>query len=122
MGNHAHISSYQKRQVVPYPRKIELGGIEMMDATRSATEWATMIGRVRDALGLSQAALARRLAVSPMAVSRWERSVNEPSAAIYIQLGRLAGSPHCWFFWQRAGLERSEIEAVLGLERAASAA
>jgi transcriptional regulator with XRE-family HTH domain len=117
-----HIFLHIKSVKLCHIEKNRVRGIEMMDATRSATEWAAMIGRVRDALGLSQAALARRLAVSPMAVSRWERSVNEPSAAIYIQLGRLAGSPHCWFFWQRAGLERSEIEAVLGLERAASAA
>ncbi len=53
-------------------------------------EWANTIEHAREALGLSQAGLARLLAVSPMAVSRWERGINEPSAAIYISLGKTA--------------------------------
>ena len=48
-----------------------------------------------------------------MAVSRWERGVNEPPADCYIRLGILAGNPDCWFFWQRAGLHKSDVKRVL---------
>src|SRR5262245_4314053 len=72
-------------------------------------EWAEKIAKLRERLQLNQAALARLLHVSPMAVSRWERAVNEPEAGFYIQMGTLAGEPDCWYFWQRAGLPSNEL-------------
>jgi len=72
-------------------------------------EWADRIERLREKLQLNQAALARLLHVSPMAVSRWERAVNEPEAGYYIQMGTMAGEPDCWYFWQRAGLPSSDL-------------
>jgi SOS-response transcriptional repressor LexA len=48
-----------------------------------------------------------------MAVSRWERGEQEPPAHIYIELGNLAGIPHCWYFWGRAGLRRKDLMRVL---------
>lgn len=72
-------------------------------------EWADRIERLREKLQLNQAALARLLHVSPMAVSRWERAVNEPEAGYYIQMGTLAGEPDCWYFWQRAGLPSTDL-------------
>jgi phage repressor protein C with HTH and peptisase S24 domain len=72
-------------------------------------EWAEKIAKLREGLQLNQAALARLLHVSPMAVSRWERAVNEPEAGFYIQMGTLAGEPDCWYFWQRAGLPSNEL-------------
>src|SRR5947207_6919295 len=76
-------------------------------------EWADRIERLREKLQLNQAALARLLHVSPMAVSRWERAINEPEAGYYIQMGTLAGEPDCWYFWQRAGLPSSDLMRVL---------
>jgi DNA-binding transcriptional regulator YiaG len=76
---------------------------------RSRPEWAGRIEHLRYQLGLSQTALAQRLKVSAMAVSRWERGVNQPPAACYISLGKLAGRPECWYFWQRAGLSKQDL-------------
>jgi transcriptional regulator with XRE-family HTH domain len=76
-------------------------------------EWAEKIQRLRDRMRLSQTELARALGVSAMAISRWERAVNEPPAEGYIRLGKLAGDPDCWFFWQRAGLTKADLKRVL---------
>lgn len=76
-------------------------------------EWAVKIEKLRERLNLNQAGLARLLKVSPMAVSRWERAVNEPESAYYLQLGTLAGDPDCWFFWQRAGLAAADLSKAL---------
>jgi transcriptional regulator with XRE-family HTH domain len=86
----------------------------MRAGTRLARpEWAVHIERLRERLHLNQAGLARLLNVSPMAVSRWERAVNEPEAAYYIHMGTLAGDPDCWYFWQRAGLPASDLKRAL---------
>ncbi len=58
---------------------------------------------------LSQTELGAKLRYSAMAVSRWERGALEPTAEVYIQFGNLAGEPECWFFWERAGLRKSDI-------------
>lgn len=79
----------------------------------SRPEWTLKIEHFRESLGISQAGLARRLKVSPMAVSRWERGINEPNSSIYIELGKMAGSPECWFFWQMAGLTRADVDEAL---------
>ena len=76
-------------------------------------EWADRITQLRESQKLSQAALAKRLNVSPMAPSRWERGINEPSSEIYMQLGKMAGDPGCWYFWQRGGLSREDISSVV---------
>ena len=85
-------------------------------------DWAVHIERLRERLHLNQAGLARLLNVSPMAVSRWERAVNEPEAAYYIHMGTLAGDPDCWYFWQRAGLPASDLKRVLRKSKTARAA
>ena len=81
-------------------------------------DWAVQIERLRQRLRLNQAGLARLLNVSPMAVSRWERAVNEPEASYYIHMGTLAGDPDCWYFWQRAGLPASDLKRALRKSRA----
>ncbi len=60
-------------------------------------------------MGLNQTDFARRLNVSAMAVSRWERGINEPPAECYIQMGKIAGAPDCWYFWECVGLTRADI-------------
>ncbi len=86
-----------------------------MSKTRIAgqLEWAARINALRRRLGLSQAELGRRLETSAMAVSRWERGVQEPPANISIQLGNLTGDPECWYFWGRAGLHTDDLMRVL---------
>jgi SOS-response transcriptional repressor LexA len=81
-------------------------------STKARPEWADRLERLRQTLGISQAGLARRLHVSAMAPSRWERGINEPPAEIYIQLGKMVGEPACWYFWEKAGLKKVDVLAV----------
>ena len=76
-------------------------------------EWAHRLEGLRETLGLSQAALAKKLNVSAMAPSRWERGVHEPPAEVFVELGKLAGKRDCWYFWKRAGLTRRDVSSVL---------
>src|SRR3954453_10114386 len=76
-------------------------------------EWADRIITLRHRLKMSQSELGRRLSSSAMAVSRWERAVQEPPANIYIQLGNMTGDPECWYFWGRAGLQSEDLMRVL---------
>ena len=76
-------------------------------------EWAMKLELLRQELGFSQAALAKCLHVSAMATSRWERGVNQPNADMYIELGKMAGSPGCWYFWEKAGLHKEDVAAVM---------
>ncbi|HWR36000.1 MAG TPA: S24 family peptidase [Clostridia bacterium] len=76
-------------------------------------EWACKINALRTRLGLSGTLFAAQLGVSSMAVSRWERGQNEPAADIYLAIGKMAGDPDCWYFWQRAGLTIGDILKVL---------
>ncbi len=48
-----------------------------------------------------------------MAVSRWERGVQEPGSHSYIEMGNLAGAPQCWYFWGRAGLRSEDVMKVM---------
>jgi SOS-response transcriptional repressor LexA len=76
-------------------------------------EWATPIRELRQELGLNQAELGLRLHYSAMAISRWERGEQEPTDRAYIALGNLAGSPRCWYFWERAGLHSETLLRVV---------
>jgi DNA-binding XRE family transcriptional regulator len=76
-------------------------------------DWAQRIEKLRDRLHLSQTEFARKLDVSAMAVSRWERGINEPPANCYIALGKLAGQDGCWFFWECAGITKHDVRRML---------
>jgi SOS-response transcriptional repressor LexA/DNA-binding XRE family transcriptional regulator len=76
-------------------------------------DWATAVFELRQRLKLSQATLAGSLHCSAMAISRWERGDQEPSAGGYIDLGNLAGAPLCWYFWARAGLRTEDLMRVM---------
>jgi len=76
-------------------------------------DWARHIACLRKRLHLSQAELGQQLQYSAMAVSRWERGLQEPRSDCYIKLGDLAGNPDCWFFWECAGLKSSNIMRLL---------
>lgn len=82
--------------------------------TKSAVpEWVQKIATFRNALKLSQSEFAKRLGASTMAVSRWERGIQEVPANIYIRLGNMAGDPLCWYFWGCAGLQTVDVMRVL---------
>ena len=78
-----------------------------------APDWATTISGLRRRLNVSQTDFGRRLNTSAMAISRWERGAQEPTAEGYIALGNVAGNPLCWKFWQLAGLGRGELMRVM---------
>ncbi len=73
-------------------------------------EWAARVLDLRKRCGFSQSEFGARLYYSAMAVSRWEAGKLEPSARCYIQLGNLAGDPGNWYFWEKAGLKRSDVK------------
>jgi transcriptional regulator with XRE-family HTH domain len=76
-------------------------------------EWAKRILALRRRLQVSQSELGKQMNASAMAVSRWERGVQEPPANVYIQLGNLTGDPECWYFWGRAGMRSEDLMRVL---------
>ena len=82
-------------------------------ASPGRREWTEKIFDLRRGLNLSQTGFGERLQVSAMAVSRWERGAQEPTAASYIDLGNLAGDPLCWYFWGRAGLRSEDVMRVM---------
>lgn len=82
----------------------------------SIPDWAGRIEKLRRKLKLSQAALGQQMHYSAMAVSRWERGIQEPLADGYIKLGELADND-CWYFWERAGLKSSDVRRALATEK-----
>jgi transcriptional regulator with XRE-family HTH domain len=76
-------------------------------------DWARAMEKLREDLQLSQAAMAKHLAVTPMAVSRWERGIHRPPAEIFVAYGKLAGRPGCWYYWKLIGLSRDVVEKYL---------
>jgi len=86
-------------------------------ASDAVPEWSRKIADFRRNLKLSQSELGKRLGASTMAVSRWERGMQEAPANIYIQLGNLAGDPLCWYFWGCAGLSTADVTRVLPAAR-----
>jgi SOS-response transcriptional repressor LexA len=84
---------------------------------RAVPEWAKQIEELRQRLSLSQSRLGQQLQYSAMAISRWERGLQEPPADSYIKLGDLAGNPSCWYFWERAGLKSADVIRALPAEK-----
>jgi SOS-response transcriptional repressor LexA len=84
---------------------------------RAIPEWAAQIEKLRRRLNLSQSRLGQQLQYSAMAISRWERGLQEPPADSYIKLGDLAGNPDCWYFWERAGLKSSDVIRALPVDK-----
>lgn len=85
----------------------------MRNTSDSKLEWATRISALRRRLQVSQSELGKQMNASAMAVSRWERGVQEPPANVYIQLGNVTGDPECWYFWGRAGMHSEDLMRVL---------
>jgi phage repressor protein C with HTH and peptisase S24 domain len=81
----------------------------MFELQPTTREWSERIRRLLKELKLTQAGLAERLGVSPATVSRWLAGKNEPTAETYVALGNLAGRPDGTYFWERAGIDASEL-------------
>ncbi len=75
--------------------------------------WASRIEKLRARLNLSQTEFANRLGVSAMAVSRWERGINEPPSKCYVTLGKMSGPEECWFYWERIGITKRDVAKVI---------
>ena len=80
-------------------------------------DWADRVANLRLGLHLSQSELGQQLQYSALAISRWERGLQEPPADCYIKLGELAGAKDCWYFWERAGLKSSNVLRVLPMDK-----
>ena len=82
-------------------------------SSRAKRDWAKRIHDLRRRRKIPQRELARLLNCSAMTISRWESGQDEPTARSYIELGKLAGKSECWFYWERAGLQSSDVVRVL---------
>jgi len=82
--------------------------------TRSLPAWAEAVRRLRGRLHLSQEGLARQLGLSVSEVRRWDQGLRPPSPSRALALGKLAGSPDCWVFWELAGVSRDDVQQMLG--------
>jgi SOS-response transcriptional repressor LexA/DNA-binding transcriptional regulator YiaG len=91
--------------------------LQRKSGTPPTQDWATTIFKLRQRLNVNQSAFGQRLYSSAMAVSRWERGTQEPTAESYIGLGILAGAPLCWYFWGRAGLSNEDLMRVMPTAR-----
>lgn len=91
----------------------------MVEQEVTTREWSDRLRRLLKDLKLTQAGLAERLGVSPATVSRWLAGKNEPTAETYVALGNLAGRPDGNYFWERAGIDTSELPD-LGLRQTVS--
>jgi SOS-response transcriptional repressor LexA len=76
-------------------------------------DWAIKVLVLRERLQLNQTAFGQVLQCSAMAVSRWERGVQQPPSRSYIEIGNIAGDPDCWYFWERAGFRREHVMSML---------
>jgi len=81
----------------------------MVEQKATKREWSDRLRHLLNELKLTQAGLAERLGVSPATVSRWLAGKNEPTAETYIAVGNLAGRPDGNYFWERAGIDTSEL-------------
>lgn len=81
----------------------------MVEPELTTREWTGRLRQLLNDLKLTQAGLAERLGVSPATVSRWLAAKNEPTAETYVALGNLAGRPDGNYFWERAGIDTSEL-------------
>jgi transcriptional regulator with XRE-family HTH domain len=59
----------------------------------AAPSLGSLVRAARQAAGLTQAALARTVAVESVQVSRWERGVNVPSPATLSAIAGACGRP-----------------------------
>jgi DNA-binding transcriptional regulator YiaG len=74
---------------------------------------AGKVRSLRKKLKLSQNQFAAKLGYSAMAVSRWESGKQEPPTRCLLEMGKLAGPPQGWVFWNMAGITTEDVRAML---------
>jgi transcriptional regulator with XRE-family HTH domain len=79
----------------------------------SIPAWCRRIKALRKSLQMSQSDFAAMLNISAMTVSRWESGKAAPSPARYLELGRLAGNPRRWYFWNLAGIRKEDFREIV---------
>src|SRR5260221_14575434 len=84
--------------------------VKIISKNITAPGWAKRIERFRASLNMSQAQLGQELQYSAMAISRWERGIQEPPGECYVKLGKLAAGQDRWLFWERAGFRKTDIQ------------
>ena len=77
-------------------------------------DWAERARQLRaeQRENLSQEGFARLVGVSTSEVRRWEQGRRAPTPAQAIALGKIAGPPECWYWWEMAGLSREDVGAA----------
>jgi transcriptional regulator with XRE-family HTH domain len=83
-----------------------------MVSPASIPEWSKHIKSLRSKLRLSQSEFGKRLKHSAMAVSRWERGEQPPSANCYLGMAKVAGRSFGWLFWNLAGITEHDIQRM----------
>lgn len=89
-----------------------------MTAKKRSLE-ATEIKDLRESLHFTQAKFSRAIGVATQVVSDWEGGRKKPGPGSYIEMAKVAPRPACWFFFEKAGLSRSDIhQLMLGIQTA----
>jgi DNA-binding transcriptional regulator YiaG len=78
-------------------------------SSASVPQWSKDIQSFRSSLELSQSEFGKRLNCSAMAVSRWERGQQAPTAACYLAMAKISGPSLGWAFWNRAGITEDDV-------------
>lgn len=82
-------------------------------------DWSQRIVSLRKRLGLKQSQFAEAVGVTQAAVSQWESAKREPSSENYIRMGNMAGHPDGFWFWEKAGVDLTQIKAGVQKRRKA---
>lgn len=64
---------------------------------------------------MRQQDLAERLRVSQATIARWENGKDTPAGTALIDIGRLAGDPEQWWWWELAGFTEHDRVTQLAL-------
>ena len=95
-------------------KRVLLKGSLSRAKVKTLPEWAVAVRRLRERLNLSQEGLARRLGLSISEVRRWDQGLRPPAASRAAELGKLAGPPDCWVFWELAGISYQDVLRMVG--------
>ena len=85
----------------------------MREQGKSKRVWVEPIKALRQSGGLSQEGFGRSIGVTWKIVADWEQGRKEPGPGSYIQMARMAVSPQCSFFFEKAGLNRSDMYRLM---------
>ena len=89
-----------------------LAEVHAMASLASVPQWSRDMKSFRSSLKLSQCELGKRLNCSAMAVSRWERGEQPPSAGHYLAVAKIASPFFGWTFWNLAGITEDDVQRM----------